>query len=114
MKIYVDANPKAVAYVREDGKTKVQTLLVPTTNNAAEMFAVEYALHGAWGDGLRNIEIVSDSQLVVNQLKHNWHIKNTALRIRAVQIWNFVQENKLLVIYTWIKRELNLAGKVLG
>ena len=45
MKVYVDANPSAVAYVTEDGEVSIKRLFENYTNNEAEYFAVKYEKH---------------------------------------------------------------------
>lgn len=44
------------------------------TGNEAEYMAVEFALKALLGTGKRGWKILSDSQLVVNQLNGNWKI----------------------------------------
>jgi ribonuclease HI len=84
------------------------------TNNEAEYIAVKNALGWACIEGLKEVEILSDSQLIVKQLNHDWHIKEDRLRTFAQTIWNFIRENNMNVKFTWIPREKNKAGKLLG
>lgn len=104
MKVYVDANPKTVGWVIEDGDSKVIPIM-ERTNNEAEYAAVLMALRGIKGV----TEILSDSQLVVNQLNRKWHIREDRLREYAMEIWRYKG-----VKFTWIPRKENLAGKLLG
>lgn len=62
----------------------------------------------------KNVEVISDSQLVVNQLSHNWHIKDDDLRDLAKKVWDITQANQLKVSYKWVRRKENPAGKLLG
>jgi len=113
MKIWVDGSPKGIALVTEDGRTSIVEEKA-ATSNTAEYHAVNLALEFAIDDGIKKLEIFSDSQLVVNQLKHEWHIKNDCLRRLARDIWEIIHLAKLDVTFTWIPREHNKAGKLLG
>lgn len=104
MKVYVDANPKMVGWVTEDGQSKAVPI-IERTNNEAEYSAVLMALRA-----VKDVtEILSDSQLIVNQLNRKWHIKEARLREYALEIWKHPG-----VAFTWIPRKENLAGKLLG
>ena len=50
------------------------------TNNVAEYSAVVEGLRKAAELQLNELEVVSDSELVVNQLRGSWKVKNEALR----------------------------------
>jgi ribonuclease HI len=54
------------------------------TNNVAEYKALVAGLELALNHGVTNIEIFSDSELVVSQLKGEWKIKSDSLRRLAV------------------------------
>lgn len=62
----------------------------------------------------KEIEILSDSQLVVNQLNRNWHIKKDELRELFDKIQEMIKNKNLKVTFTWIPRDKNNAGKYLG
>jgi len=81
------------------------------TNNEAEYLAVYNALKSA---KTKNIEILSDSKLVINQLKRNWHIKNDRMRKLFDQIQKVIQDRDLKVTFRWVARRNNPAGKYLG
>ena len=109
MKVYTDANPTMVACVPED-KMRQQPILQPLyparTNNEAEYLAILIAL-----EHFTNVtEILSDSQLVINQLNHMFHIKEDRLRNLAIKVWSLTKGS---VIFTWVPRKDNLAGKML-
>lgn len=112
MKIWTDANPNIVAWIAEDGTMEMKKLIPSRTNNEAEYIAVHQALLSAPIGS--NIEILSDSKLIVNQLGHRWHIKEERLREMAFGVWRTVAHRELSVIYTWVPREENKAGKLLG
>ncbi len=81
------------------------------TNNEAEYLAIYNALKSA---KVKDIEILSDSQLVVNQLKREWHIKDEKMRDLFDKVQELIRERKLNVRFVWIPREKNPAGKYLG
>lgn len=107
MKVYVDANPTMTGYVTEDNRSSTFQLPPGNTNNTAEYRAVLRAILQV----PEVTEILSDSQLVVNQLNHNFHIKDPHLRELALQVW---AQAKNKVKFTWIPRKENKAGKLLG
>ena len=108
MRVWVDANPSATAFVTESGKTGYYQLpMIPMeTNNTAEYKAILNAL--AYAPDVT--EIISDSQLVINQLNRKYHIKEEHLRKLALEVWELSQGK---VKFTWVKRDDNLAGKML-
>jgi len=81
------------------------------TNNEAEYLAIEDALSKAKS---KDVEIVSDSQLVVSQLKREWHIKDEKLRKLFDRVQKLIRDKKLNVKFSWVRRENNPAGKYLG
>jgi len=81
------------------------------TNNEAEYLAVYEALKAAQS---KEIEIVSDSKLVVSQLKRDWHIKEDRLRGLFDKVNTLIREKGLKVKFNWVPRTQNKAGKYLG
>ncbi len=76
--------PAAYAYVLEAGDGTVlaahgETIGV-ATNNVAEYSALVEGLRNAAELQLNELEVVSDSELVVNQMRGSWKVKNEALR----------------------------------
>jgi len=110
MKVYVDANPKELAYVTEYGESTIIPLSTVLTNNEAEYQAVLFVMFKPeWR--YSNLDILSDSQLIVNQLNRKFHIKEPRLAEHANCVWQLIPGRK--VTFTWIPREQNLAGKLL-
>ena len=109
MKVYIDGsgNSKYGFFIEETNEAKVFTKK-DITNNQAEYLAALEALKFTTED----IEIYSDSKLVVNQLNHEWHIKDDSLRELAIKVWKLIEGRKVKLI--WIPREQNKAGKLLG
>jgi ribonuclease HI len=81
------------------------------TNNEAEYRAVRYALCNIprWA----NAEILSDSQLVVNQFNRQWAINDPKLRKCVKGCWEIVEMHRLRVTLKWVPREQNLADGLL-
>jgi ribonuclease H / adenosylcobalamin/alpha-ribazole phosphatase len=76
------------------------------TNNVAEYRAVVEGLRKAVEVGVEELEVVSDSELIVHQMRGEWKIKNDALRV----LWQQAQElaGRLATVrYTAVRREHN-------
>ena len=76
------------------------------TNNVAEYRALVEGLRKAGELQVAELEVVSDSELVVHQMRGEWKIKNEALRV----LWQEVQELAArlgTVRYTAVRREHN-------
>ena len=76
------------------------------TNNVAEYRAVVEGLRKAVEVGVDELEVVSDSELIVHQMRGEWKIKNEALRV----LWDEAQEladRVARVRYTAVRREHN-------
>jgi len=82
-----------------------------TTNNEAEYMAMLDALKKTKS---KDVEVVSDSKLVVNQLKREWHIKEPRLRELFDRVQKLMRDKKLNVKFSWVRRSQNPAGKYLG
>lgn len=81
------------------------------TSNEAEYLAVYNALNAA---KVKNIEIVSDSKLVIHQLRREWHIKDDKMRELFDKVQKLIRDRELSVTFSWVRREQNPAGKYLG
>jgi ribonuclease HI len=102
--------PAAYGYVLEadDGTVLAahgETIGV-ATNNVAEYRAVVEGLRKALEVGVDELEVVSDSELIVHQMRGEWKIKNEALRA----LWQEAQglSDRLgEVRFTAVRREHN-------
>ena len=85
--------PVGVVIQNEQGEivAKFSEYLGETTNNQAEYQAVILALEQAKRLGAQEIEFYLDSQLVVEQLNHNYKVKDQTLTRLFIQIWNLSQ-----------------------
>ncbi len=110
MRIYVDGSGKTGKYCYVvEGKAPKILEEKGLTNNQAEYKAVVTALRDI---GDKNIEILSDSELVVKQLTHEYSIRNDQLRQLAEEAWKLCEGRE--VKFNWIPRNKNKAGKILG
>lgn len=76
------------------------------TNNIAEYRAVLLAIEVACALEADELEVLSDSQLVVNQLQENWDCKDKALQRIRQEVWDFAFDLDFIEI-RWIPREEN-------
>jgi len=102
--------PAAYAYVLETDDGTVLAAhgeaIGVATNNVAEYRALVEGLRKAVEVGVGELEVVSDSELVVHQMRREWKIKNDALRA----LWEEAQELAASlgrVRYTAVRREHN-------
>jgi len=102
--------PAAFAYVleAEDGTVLAahgETIGV-ATNNVAEYSALIAGLDKARELGLSDVEVVSDSELMVKQMRGEYRVKNEALRELSLQAARLAREIGT-VTYTAVRREHN-------
>lgn len=121
--IYVDGSTQQTCTVI-DGVARVLPICPlgeKVTNNQGEYLAIFAGLQRAKLLGLLEVEILSDSQLVVRQLNTKFKlvtdvkyvVKNLLLQELADMIETVMcYFNK--ITFTWIPREENPAGEILG
>jgi len=102
--------PAAFAYVLEadDGTVLAahgETIGV-ATNNVAEYSGLIAGLEKALELGLREVDVVSDSELMVKQMRGEYRVKNEALRELSVRAGRLARELGS-VTYTAVRREHN-------
>jgi len=122
LKIYCDGSggyrPKFGYYVEDNEKVRIEYRTKFMTGNEAEYRAVLLALKYVMKEGNdKEIEILSDSKVVINQLNHLWHIKSGKLRSLAVEVWSIIETLKsrgYSILLTWVPRSENKMGKALG
>lgn len=77
-----------------------------TTNNQAEYQAVVLAMEKSVELGATDVELFSDSELIVKQLKGEYKVKDKGLAEHYLKIWNL--QNKLKSVkYNHVYREQN-------
>ena len=102
--------PAAFAYVLEadDGTVLAahgETIGV-ATNNVAEYSGLIAGLEKALELGVRDVEVVSDSELMVKQMRGEYRVKNEALRELSLRAGRLARELGS-VTYTAVRREHN-------
>jgi ribonuclease HI len=102
--------PAAYAYVleAEDGtvlEARGQAIGV-ATNNVAEYRGLVEGLRRAADLGIDELEVVSDSELIVKQMRGEYRIKNETLRSLAREAEDFARQIGR-VTYTAVRREHN-------
>jgi len=120
VKIYTDGasrgnpGPASYAYILTDsGGDEIHRdsgFIGQATNNLAEYTAVFEALKKAKEIDSKEVEIYSDSRLVVNQLKGNWKVKSENLKdlySKSTQLINGFKE----VILEHVPRENRMVEK---
>ena len=102
--------PAAFAYVieTEDGTVLAAhgEAIGVATNNVAEYRALGEGLRKAGELQVDEVEVVSDSELLVNQMRGDYKVKNAALR----ELWldaNDLEKKLGKVTYTAVRREHN-------
>jgi ribonuclease HI len=76
------------------------------TNNVAEYRALIAGLRSAAAAGVTDLEVVSDSELMVKQMRGEYRIKNAALRQLAEEAEQ-VARSMRNVRYSAVRREYN-------
>ena len=102
--------PAAAAFVleAEDGTVLDArgTAIGVATNNVAEYRALVDGLRRAVEVGVDELEVVSDSELMVRQMRGEYRVKNEALRALFLEATGHAQQIDT-VRYTAVRREAN-------
>lgn len=115
MKLYFDGgckpNPGMMecAVVSEDGYVKLHQMLHHGTNNEAEWIAFLLAVETARPFASQPIEILGDSNLVINQAQGKFKVNAPELIKFRDEFDRMKGEFKALTL-THVRRHLNLAG----
>ena len=103
--------PAAFAYVleAEDGTVLAAhgEAIGVATNNVAEYRALVAGLEKAAGVGIDELEVVSDSELMVKQMRGEYRVKNEALRALSVEAGRLARGIGS-VQYVAVRREHNV------
>ena len=114
MEVYCDGSMSAICYIvvyptntetKHTGRTRYKEPHRAATHNIAEYDAIIMALEEVDSD---NFTIVSDSQLVMYQIKGHYHTNCPVLRARRDMVRALARGRHIL--YHWVPRERNLAG----
>ncbi len=110
--------PAAIGVVLKKLNKEYAEYVGETTNNVAEYKAVIFALKKAkqlLGEGVSGsteIEIRSDSELLVNQMNAKYKIKNEGMKDLFIEVWNLMQDFGR-VSFVHISREENKVADAL-
>lgn len=111
MKIYCDSSTREACFILE-GQEPINFLYPKqVTNNVGEYWAVILALKEAERLKLEQVEVLTDSMLVVNQVNGAWGCRKEHLLPLRDRIRELAQ--KLQASINWVRREENLAGRAL-
>ena len=111
--IYCDSSTKEACVVVEGRNPRLFPYLRRHTNNEGEYEAVLAALHLVDLCDLESAEIKTDSLLVVNQVNGTWQCRKNTLLHQRNKIREELSRHSNVTL-SWIPREENLAGHVLG
>jgi ribonuclease HI len=117
MKLYVDGATTETCFILGN-YTSITPSELKTTGNVGEYHALIRGLTEAKNRGLKKLEIFSDSELMVNQLKLGqngmpiYSCKNERLASLRRIVIDLLETFEHYTI-SWIPREKNLAGKIL-
>lgn len=115
MKLYVDGATTETCYVLGNRKPVVTPTLNKVTNNVGEYHALIRGLTDAIRRGIKDIEVFSDSQLMINQLR----VASNGLPIYACKNERLASLRRIVldltkafssITFNWVRREENLAG----
>jgi ribonuclease HI len=106
-----DGRTSSFAWLREDTREKCIEHVPGLSNNEAEYRGVISALK-ALGTG-SNVEVLTDSLLVVSQLRGEYRIRDAKLAKLAAEVKTITEQKRLSVKLTWVQRNQNLAGKLI-
>jgi ribonuclease HI len=87
--------------------------IASATNNVVEYTALYEALNSVlarYPEPVKQIEIFSDSRLVVEQINGAWQSHNRTLATLKVRCWavmDVLRENGSTITVTWVRREQN-------
>jgi ribonuclease HI len=114
-KIYTDGSHQEICYVlgsQSPVRQPVKTNGCAVTGNEAEYRACLVALQAAKNQGIRRVEILSDSQVMIRQLNGEYAARSPRLNDLRILVLSLASEFDE-VRFTWVRREQNPAGREL-
>jgi len=118
IRVYVDGSGQnssgkgsASAFLIEGQKKQHVAHRDGLTNNQAEYGGILLALKAVGPKS--EVEILSDSELAINQLTGRYKIRDPELQELSRKITKVIQDRRLRVQFSWIPRSRNKAGKLL-
>ena len=111
MKIYCDSSTREACVVVEGHDPMIFPYFRTLTVNEGEYMAMYFALEHALASRLQSVVVLSDSQLVVNQVNGVYRVRKPHLILLKDAVLVLVK--RVGATIKWIPREENLAGLVL-
>jgi ribonuclease HI len=106
-----DGRSSSFAWLREDTREKQVDQVPGLSNNEAEYRGVISALKALRPGS--NVEVLTDSLLVVSQMRGEFRIRDPKLVKLATELRTITEHKRLRLKLTWIPRSKNLAGKLI-
>jgi len=78
-----------------------------TTNNTAEYEALLLGLKAAKDLGIQQISVYGDSELVVQQVRNNYQVKQDLLKVYHNEVWDMIDNYFVAFNITYIPRDHN-------
>lgn len=91
---------------------KLSKFIGNTTNNIAEYTALIYALQEALIDRYKNVTIKSDSELMINQLRGDYRVKNENLRAYYEQFLHLSRGFSNVKVVSIDRKDNSIADKL--
>lgn len=98
-----------------DGKIidKITLNLGICTSNEAEYSAIELAVTYAYNNGIKNLRVISDSMLCVNQINNKWKINHERLKNYKNDI-DIKKKYFDKITFEWVSRDFNVEADKLS
>jgi ribonuclease HI len=106
-----DGTGSGFVWLREDTREKKVFREPNLTNNQAEYSGIRAAIEALQSG--EQVEILTDSQNTCCQLKGEHRVRDARLAALHDQILKLIQKKRIDVIFTWIPRSSNPAGKLI-
>jgi ribonuclease HI len=106
-----DGKGSGFAWAREDTGEQHIERIPGLSNNEAEYRGVISALNPLLKGN--HVEVLSDSLLVVSQLRGEYRIRDPKLEKLATEVKTIAEQKQLVLSVTWIPRRENRAGKLI-
>jgi ribonuclease HI len=106
-----DGKGSGIAWLNEDSGEKHVEQIPGLTNNMAEYRAVISALKSVRKGCL--VELLTDSLLVVSQLRGEYRILDPKLEKLATEVKTIAEQKQLTLTLGWVPRRENRAGNLL-
>jgi ribonuclease HI len=104
-------NGSGIAWIRPKAREQYVERIDGLTNNQAEYLAFISALNALPDNTAANV--FTDSQVMYSQFHNKYRVHNPELAALLSRVRALIEEKQLTIDLQWIRREKNLAGKLL-